>query len=161
LAFLAATGCRIGEAAALDVPDYDPATGRAAITKTWSRDHGTRPPKSVHSRRTIVVPPPAEPAVAHAVGARKAGPLFRSKGKTRFDSAQIHIALQRQLAALGLPRPRNPHAIRHGVATLLVSKGVPLGDVAKYLGDTVETVVRTYVHPAGFDVAAELGAVLG
>lgn len=159
VAFLAGTGARIGEAAALDVTDYHAPTGRVAITRTWSRDHGMRAAKSKHSVRTITVPEPVRPAVLAAIGGRTAGPLFPNAGGTRFDSAQFHIGLNLLLKSLGLRR-RGPHAIRHGVATLLVSRGVPVGDVAKYLGHTVAQVVRTYVHPAGTEPADVLNRAL-
>lgn len=159
VAFLAGTGARIGEAAALDVTDYHAPTGRVSIARTWSRDHGTRAAKSKHSVRTITVPEPARPAVLAAIGGRTSGPLFPNAGGARFDSAQFHIGLNLLLKSLGL-RKRNPHAIRHGVATVLVSGGVPVGDVAKYLGHTVAQVVRTYVHPAGTEPADVLARAL-
>lgn len=159
VAFLAGTGARIGEAAALDVTDYHAPTGRVSIARTWSRDHGMRAAKSKHSIRTITVPEPVRPAVLAAIDGRASGVLFRNAGGTRFDSAQFHIGLNLLLKALGIRR-RNPHALRHGVATLLVSSGVPVGDVAKYLGHTVAQVVRTYVHPAGTEPADVLSRAL-
>jgi hypothetical protein len=33
----------------------------------------------------------------------------------------------------------------------MIGAGVPLGDVAAYLGDTVDTIVKTYVHRSGTD----------
>lgn len=159
VAFLAGTGARIGEVAALDVTDYHAPTGRVSIARTWSRDHGMRAAKSKHSVRTITVPEPVRPAVLAAIGGRASGVLFPNAGGTRFDSAQFHVGLNLLLKSLGIRR-RNPHAIRHGVATLLVSSGVPVGDVAKYLGHTVAQVVRTYVHPAGTEPADALGRAL-
>jgi integrase len=160
LAFLAGTGARIGEAAALDVPDYDRATGRVSISKTWSRDHGTRPPKSKHSRRTITVPLPARAAVEGAIGTRTSGPLFLSRGRARFSSAQIHIALNRVLKRLGL-RGRNPHAIRHGFISAAVGAGAPIADVARHAGHSVGQLVRVYLHPTGGDTVSDaMSAVL-
>lgn len=45
--------------------------------------------------------------------------------------------------------------------TALVAGGVPLGDVAKYLGDSVQVVVRTYTHASGTDPADTIEGVLG
>jgi integrase len=73
----------------------------------------------------------------------------------------MHLGLNRLLKRLGMgDRQRNPHALRHGVATLLVSRGVPLGDVARFLGHTVAQVVRVYVHAAGTNPADTLNDVL-
>jgi integrase len=38
------------------------------------------------------------------------------------------------------------HALRHFCASMLLAEGAPLAAVAGHLGDTVETVSRTYVH---------------
>lgn len=39
-----------------------------------------------------------------------------------------------------------PHALRHTVATLALKAGAPIYEVAKLLGDTVDTIERTYAH---------------
>jgi integrase len=48
------------------------------------------------------------------------------------------------------PRPAEDrfvfHACRHWCASTLLAEGAPLTAVAGHLGDTVETVSRTYVH---------------
>ena len=49
--------------------------------------------------------------------------------------------------AAGLPAGRFMfHALRHFCASTLLAEGAPLTAVAGHLGDTVETVSRTYVH---------------
>lgn len=159
IACLAGTGLRIGEVAALDVPDYDAATGRLSVARTWSRDHGARPPKSKHGRRTITVPEPCRAAVLRAIDGRTAGVLFRSRGGTRFDSAQLHVALGRVCARLGLRR-RGPHAIRHGVLSALVNSGAPLGDVARFAGHSVAQLIRTYLHSSDSDPGATMTGLL-
>lgn len=160
LALLAGTGCRLGEASALDVADWDPKAGTVAITKTYSRRFGLGPPKSKHSKRTITVPVPVRPYLVAAAAGRAAGPLFTSESGNRFIKSLIQRAFTRLLARLGLRR-RSPHQLRHSVATMLISDGQPLGDVAKYLGDSVQTVVKTYLHPSGSNPAAALDRLLG
>lgn len=56
VALMAATGCRVGEALGLDVPDWDPAAGTVAITKTLGPKRESGPPKSERGTRTIRVP---------------------------------------------------------------------------------------------------------
>jgi integrase len=48
------------------------------------------------------------------------------------------------------------HTLRHTAATIMVNKGVPLQDVAAFLGDTVATVERVYAkwQPDYLDKAA-------
>lgn len=158
LAFLAATGCRIGEALALDVADY--AAGSVTISKTYSRAHGTRSPKSHNSSRTIRVPEQARPVVLEAIGRRTRGPLFASAIGTRRQHNTVRAQWKVMLRDLGLAY-RRPHVLRHSVATALVAAGVPLADVARYLGDSVQVVVRTYTHATGTDPADTIEGVLG
>lgn len=162
-ALLALTGCREGEAAALDVTDYDPATGALKITKTHHPKHGIGPPKSKYSVRTLTVPataPEVRAALAHASGGRTKGPLFVTGGGRRVHHKAVFDSFAARLKKLGL-RNRSPHKLRHGVATALISAGVPIGDVARWMGDTEEMIVRTYLHPTGTDVGAALGRILG
>lgn len=147
VAVMAAIGCRPGEACALDPTDYDPATGELSISRTLTVRHGTGPTKSANSTRTVRVPKPARPA------ALALGPGF------------THVTLARRwyllLDRLKLRR-RNPHQARHSVATLAIAANVPLANVARDLGDTVDTIVRTYLHPTpGADVCSAMEGLLG
>jgi integrase len=161
-ALLAATGCRLGEALGANVEDYDAATGALTIRRTYDARHGERPPKSDNGRRTIRVPAVARPALQRAIGDRTRGPLFAAEntgGRSRRQHTPVRQAWAVFLRNLGLPY-RSPHQLRHSVATALVSAGVPLGDVARYLGDSVQVVVSTYLHATGSDVCAALEAAL-
>jgi integrase len=147
LAVMAAVGCRIGEAIALRQSDYDPATGLLSISRTRTIKYGDGPPKSANGTRAVRVPEQARRAAA-ALGVASE---HRTTAR-RWD---------RLLAGLGL-RPRNPHQARHSVATLALAAGVPLANVARDLGDTVATVVATYVHPTeGRDVCDAIEGLLG
>lgn len=140
--------------------DYDPATGRIAITKTYSPDHGVGPPKSRYSRRTLDLPPQARAVVEEAIAGRRSGVLFRTATGRRLDHSHLLERFARLLTLLGL-RQRTPHAMRHGVATAQVAAGVPLGDVARWMGDTVEMIVKTYLHQTGADVRGAMTKILG
>jgi len=151
-AILATTGCRIGEAQALDVEDVKGDT--LSITKTYSREYGLGPPKSERGVRTIRVAASGIPALRAAVGGRESGPLFPTlDGGTRRQHSSLLRGFATFLAGLGI-RYRNPHQLRHAVATGMIAAGVPIGDVARHLGDTVGVVVRTYVHPTNTDAVA-------
>ena len=50
------------------------------------------------------------------------------------------------LESAGLAGRFTFHALRHFCASTLLAEGAPLTAVAGHLGDTVETVSRTYVH---------------
>jgi integrase len=145
IATLAGTGCRVGEALALDIGDWCRAKGTLTITRTYSLQYGLGPVKSRHSRRTISVPDILSPVLDAAVGGRTEGPLFTTERGNRRCAQMTRKAWTYLLRHAGLPS-KKLHALRHSVATLLIAKQVPVPDVAKYLGDTVATLVRCYVH---------------
>lgn len=161
IALLAATGCREGEAAVLDVGDYNPATGTVRITKTWEKRNGVGPPKSDHGYRTLTVPEVVRPAITFAIRGRASGVLFASRTGNRYDNAQVYTAFGRLLDALSIRR-RNPHQMRHSVASLSIAAGVPIANVARDLGDSVATIIRVYCHATeGAGVADAMGRILG
>jgi integrase len=159
IALLAATGCRVGEALGLDVDDFDPAAGTVSIRRTFDGEHGLRPPKSKHSTRTIRVPAPALPALRQAVGARKTGPLFLTAAGKRRRLDTVRTAWVGILKRLGHSF-RNLHQLRHSVATMMLTR-TAAANVAKYLGDTAETISRTYAHPTAEDPADVIEVLLG
>lgn len=160
VALLAAVGCRIGEACGLDVGDFDPRTGLLTIRQTFDHAHGLRPPKTPNSLRTIRVPESCRPALVAATGGRTGGALFASgKRHRRRIPQQVSGPWKALLRRLGLAY-RNPHQLRHSVATAMISAGVPPGDVAEFLGDTPETIVKTYLHPAGTDPSVTMDRLL-
>jgi integrase len=99
------------------------------------------------------------PVIKAAVGRRLTGPLFLAPHGGRLTYPSLRKTWLRLIARLGY-RYRAPHQLRHGCATGLVSAGVPLGDVAAYLGDSVKEVVETYLHPAGTDPSAAMNRLL-
>jgi integrase len=156
-ALLAATGMRIGEALALDVGDVRGDT--VSITKTYSRAHGTRPPKSERGNRTVRVPKQGLKALKAAVGKRTRGVLFASdRGGRRLHSSAWR-AWRALLKRLGI-RPRSLHALRHSWISLSVSAGTGLAEVARYCGDAVATIVARYVRPTAADPVAAFEGIL-
>jgi integrase len=109
--------------------------------------------------RTIRAPVAVVPAIVAAIGARTAGPLFVTKDGRRRGKERARDAWVAVLRRVGLPF-RNLHQTRHSVASHLIAAGVPLGDVAAFLGDTVETVVKTYLHKTGADPTDALDKML-
>ena len=59
----------------------------------------------------------------------------------------------------GLTRPSPVNTVTKWRSDL--AAGVPLTDLAVYLGDEPETIVRTYLHPTGADVCGALERLLG
>ena len=160
IGLLAALGCRIGEALALDVTSFNPATGYVTITETQDHDRERGPTKSANGVRTVDAPSDVVPLIMAAIGDRTEGPLFktnRTHQRTTHDN--VREAWIRLLKRLGIPF-RNLHQLRHTVATLYLAKGYNLGDVAAHLGDSPDTIMRTYCHPTGIKMGAAMHAVL-
>lgn len=70
--------------------------------------------------------------------------LFRTRTGRPPTSSNWSRALQRALAKVGRP-PMRIYDCRHAAATTWLRAGVPLGEVAKRMGHSVETRVSTYV----------------
>ena len=100
--------------------------------------------------RTIVVPSVVALELRrHLRDHQDDGFLFRGRRGTenmrriQFYKSAWHPAL----VGAGLDEDRFTfHALRHFCASMLLAEGAPLSAVAGHLGDTVETVSRTYVH---------------
>ncbi len=78
LALMAAAGCRIGEALALEVGDFDGSA--VSITKSVGAG-GVGPPKSANGVRTIRVPAPALPSLVAAAGGQPAALRIGGTGR--------------------------------------------------------------------------------
>jgi integrase len=89
---------------------------------------------------------------SHQIGAEEL--LFRTRTGRRPTPSNWSRALKRALATVGY-RPLRVYDCRHAAATIWLRAGVPLGEVARRLGHSVETLVSTYVGALeGDDVAA-------
>lgn len=70
--------------------------------------------------------------------------LFRTQNDTRPNFANWRRAWHRALNSIG-HRPLRIYDCRHAAATTWLRAGVPLGETARRLGHSVETLVSTYV----------------
>ena len=70
--------------------------------------------------------------------------LFRTRNNARPTPSNWARSWQRALRLIGQP-PLRVYDCRHAAATTWLMAGVPLGEVARRLGHSVETLVTTYV----------------
>lgn len=134
------TGIRIGELLGLTWNDLDFDQMTLNINKQWSRinmnrDYGFGELKTKNSKR--ILPIPMNLIV-----------LLKAKKETAnneriipFNSPSIlynHIKLK--------INNHSPHDFRHTYATKLLSHGIDIKTVASLLGDTIDTVIKTYIH---------------
>lgn len=133
--------------------------------QTMGGHHVITTPKA-EKCRTIVVPGVVAVEIRrHLRDHQGGGLLFRGERAAGFDAAPCgdvegdvcevamtrdqfyRLALHPALEAAGLSTSRFKfHALRHFCASTLLADGAPLPAVAGQLGDTVETISRTYAH---------------
>ena len=140
------TGARGGELCALQVQDYD--AGKLRIRRTLV-NNGERigTPKSKNSRRDIQLPSIAREALDRHLPTVDGGVwMFPSKAGTNHryhNFIRLHWRPLLQRASVSY---RNFHVCRHYVVSELIHRGLPLSSIARYVGDTEVTILRTYSH---------------
>lgn len=121
---------------------------------TWDRvdlDRGLvdyrEPGREITAKRRVPVPIDSRlrPILERAHAERVDGFVLEGGGA-------IRKAFERTAERAGLPHAQ-PHALRHTWATAAIRRGVPPVKVALMMGDSLETVVRNYVHLNESDLA--------
>jgi integrase len=99
--------------------------------------------------RRVVPIPPHLVVVLQAFLEERPGPpetlLFRTKKGTRPSLDNWRRALRRACRAAGID-PLSPYDLRHACATTWIQAGVPLGEAARRLGHSVQTLVARYIQ---------------
>ena len=170
--FLAGTGCRWGEAVALQVRDVQLPNVRIRRALKWSPDNDRKvgATKTKRSNRTIALPAEIHDAVREACAGKastdlvftapRGGPVLHRTFWSRVwlpavgaYKCEAHRKEKAPVAecldcrAYGLePRPRI-HDLRHSHASTLLAAGVPIHIVQLRLGhESIKTTVDTYGH---------------
>lgn len=153
LAFLAATGARLGEALALRWEDVDLAHAHALLRDTKSgRDRPVAlPPRAVAALAAIPTP----------TDCRRIGPVFLTQrgapyaDRRRQGGGQIKTAWAR--AAAVIPKPITPHTLRHTWATWHYAEHRDLLLLKREGGWASVAMVERYAHlaPASIVAAAQ------
>jgi integrase len=97
--------------------------------------------------RSVPIPPVLVLQLRAWVAAHCSSPddlLFRTRSGSRPTTSNWGRAWHRALNAIGAPSWRI-YDCRHAAATTWLAAGAPLGEVARRLGHTVDTLVSTYV----------------
>lgn len=148
--FLALTGCRIGEAAALTWDDID--ERYIHITKSWKYENGISTPKTIHSIRDIYIQPELHQLLKElkewrrlnmmAYGIRTDILFYNARGG--YYNATL---LLKTLQKLDCPKHLHPHIFRHTHTALLAEQGMPLEAIARRLGHSNSNITRQiYYH---------------
>jgi integrase len=163
--FLVTSGCRWGEAVALQPGDVNRDESTVRIWRAWRYRPGDGytlgSPKTRKSKRTINVAPTVLDKLDYTnewlFVNRDGGPV-RSHG---FIGRVWRPAVKRS----GLAPPPRIHDLRHTCASWLIQAGTPLPVVQKHLGhESITTTVDRYGHTDrrdGADAAARIAGFLG
>ena len=149
---LGLAGLRVGEVLGMSVAKIELETRRVTVDQQVQRMNGETSlttPKA-EKVRTITVPNLVAVELRRHLRDHQAdGLLFRGLRDTpmmrrdQFYASAWYPALENA----GLPKSRFTfHSLRHFCASSLLAEGAPLAAVAGHLGDTVDTVSRTYAH---------------
>lgn len=134
---VAETGCRASEG--LGVTPQRVGDGTVTFDRQLARDGSLKPLKTRQSRRTI--------EITRGLSAE----LRLAGDRDRVFPRLTHREIERQWSAtltrakLGGPRPVI-HDLRHTAASRLIAADWDPVEIAKRLGDRVETVLRVYAH---------------
>ena len=129
----------------LTLPDTGGEWGRIEVREADIGNDTPGDPKTGH--RSVPIPPVLVAELHRWLADHPCAPddlLFRTRNGRRPASSNWNRAWHRSLDGLGLPGWRI-YDCRHAAATTWLASGAPLGEVARRLGHSVDTLVTTYV----------------
>lgn len=147
---LGATGLRVGEVVGLTADRVDVEQRLVTIDRQLQHIDGqlqfTKPKRE--KERTIRVPSAVAVELRRHLRARPKGLLFRGvRGAAMLRRDQFYAsAWKPALAEAGLAGRFVFHSLRHFAASSMLAEGVNPMAVAGHLGDSLETLQRTYAH---------------
>lgn len=147
------TGCRIGEALALNVSDLDFENHRIHITKSLF-DQKVGPTKTKAGTRWVPMPPVLESYLANYTAiylATSCPLLFPSTVGNYVGTRSRHNRWQSMARRIfgenNIPPDFSPHIFRHTYASTLVRNKIAPTTAQLLLGhDSLDTTLRTYTH---------------
>jgi integrase len=159
------TGARQGELLALERDDFDLKAGTVRIVRMVDQRKGgftVQAPKSKSGTRTITLPAFALEAVKKHLQDRAAGPVFTTtSGKYIARNNLVNQDWNPLLTRAKVPY-RKFHTCRHTHASRLLADGVDTAEVAKRIGDKIDTLTKVYAHwipTTNRDTAAKIDAI--
>ncbi|MCT9819832.1 tyrosine-type recombinase/integrase [Microbacterium sp. W1N] len=141
------TGLRWSETRALRVADLQDVPFPAVwVRRAQSEGYDEKAPKTANGERAVPLTDRARQLAREAAaGKRPEAHLFTSpKGR------QLRMNLYRRFTRWSMTAPRKrPHMLRHYCASQWLRAGVPINQVAEWLGDDPRTVLKVYAHVLG------------
>ena len=144
------TGCRKGEALALEWADIDFKKKKISITKNLTRKvsnevYAITTPKNSSSNREVDIPESLCKALSELKQSQSTG-RFVFGDERPFAERTIDRRFAAACELSGVPKIRI-HDLRHSCASLLISKGISIVAVSQRLGHSnIEQTLNTYSH---------------
>jgi integrase len=141
---------------------YLPAQGWGKIAVVEADDGWDEPVEPKTGPRDVPIPPQLVALLGGWITAHDLGSddlLFRTRGDKRPSQSNWARALGRACKTAGHRRIR-VYDFRHEAATMWIREGVALGEAARRLGHSVETLVSTYIGAMEGD-ESEANSLLG
>lgn len=155
------TGCRIGEALALNIADIDWENHRIHITKSLF-DQTVGPTKTKAGTRWVPMPAVLETCLKDYTANYldiSCQLLFPSTVNTYIGTRGRHDRwkhMSRRIFGKNVPEDFTPHIFRHTYASTLVKNSIPPTTAQLLLGhDSLQTTLRTYAHYGYSDIDTE------
>lgn len=148
------TGCRVSEALALTADDFREVPGRPGkyrvhITRQRDHDTGQDIDLKVSGKAHTA---PCSPELYRVV---REHALRYGTGRGRLTATSYDsFAGKLRMATASVGLRMTAHNFRHDYALRMDRAGVKTADLAKFIGDTVETVMCTYLNHASEDAEA-------
>lgn len=145
--FLSISGVRWGDLRAVRVSDLQTLPHPAVrITKSHSDGYAEKQPKTKRGRRTLPLTDRAhEIATGFASGKAAHDHLF-----TTVTGLQLRMNMFRRYTSwASTAGGRRVHVLRHYAASQRIRAGIPVNQVAQWLGDDPRTVLHVYAHVMG------------
>ncbi|SHK42382.1 tyrosine-type recombinase/integrase [Desulforamulus aeronauticus] len=150
---LLVTGMRLGEVLGLKWKDVNFTKNAITIQRSVNIRKRTvkDEPKTMNSLRTIILDQETMNLLKEIKGTKKVQTIsinnsliFQENGKP-ISSSAVRNTFNRMLNKSGLPHMR-VHDLRHTAVSIMLDSGYTLAEVAYLIGDTIETITRTYAH---------------
>ena len=161
--FSLGTGVRLGEARGLLWSDINLTTRTALIRRSMHNSVNLIGPTKTGKVRTVDFPDEIVPILrAHQMRQPPGELLAFGHNGGAYRPSTLRLWLARRCKAAGIPA-LPPHSFRHSYASLAIDAGVPITEIARQLGHTVQTCQTAYLWFLGEGqrrAANALGAAL-
>lgn len=141
------TGLRWSETRALRVSDLqDVPFPAVCVRRAQSEGYDEKAPKTLNGELAVPLTERARQIAREAAAGKRPDSYLFTSPKGR----QLRMNLHRRFTKWTTTAPRKrPHMLRHYCASQWLRAGIPINQVAEWLGDDPRTVLKVYAHVLG------------